>query len=546
MKTLERQLSEYGAFHEREQGTLSIDDATQERTARGVDQSFSRRPWLVVVVAAAAVLILIGGIGLLTRVGTDADTPPVEERFEPDRSLEPPRLTDKIPPELESGTLATPAGDARWVRLNADGASVPNGEALSWPNGFAIFKRADVGRPARLWVSPDGVEWQLAPIPSSDDAESVSLTLMDGEYWLISTNPLGIWRSTDGATWDEYESSGLRPPGPPGLSWTKWFGSPVSGGGLTLLFASYEANLPFQQYLPQLIDGFNLFSDRDESCSNLRKLEPGVFQVVGQAGDQPCPHRVALKFEETGNGLRVLDNVTGTILGEVLGADLSHVERLAEAGDSIFERRIVIIGESGIKVIQAQTPWPTSSFVLKLFGTDEGVYAYVMDPSGDKIGLTVWRTDDGQTWTNLGTPSFLQDGPVTGFPHFWPLDSSLALTIFESSDDGSSSNVGWESSDGITWEPGPVGHPDGTNIVRLGSGWFANDGSQGGPSDGKVWWMHIDGTWVSLADLGMEQPEPGCVIATGIENTTFFSRHACVYRESDAHDVWVLSLEPSD
>ena len=185
MKTLERQLLEYGTFHEREQGTLSIDDATQVSTSLVVDQSADRRPWLVVAAAAAAVLILIGGVGLLIRPGANSDTPPAEEQVEPDQSLDPPRLTDNIPPEVDSGTLTTPAGDARWVHISGDESSVPSGVALSWPTGFAMFQGPE------LWVSPDGVDWHVEPTPASDDAEDVSLTVVDGEYWLISTNQIG-------------------------------------------------------------------------------------------------------------------------------------------------------------------------------------------------------------------------------------------------------------------------------------------------------------------------------------------------------------------
>jgi hypothetical protein len=529
MKTLEQQLLEYGAFHEREQGALSADDAARVRTVLIGDPTVNRRPWRVVAAAAAAVLILIGGISLLSRTGTDLNAPPAQEQIDPSQLL-------------ESGTVTTPTGDARWVRLTGIGSSVPRGVAVTWPNGFAIFS----SRPARLWLSPDGVEWQVEPLPVADGAEGVTLTLAGGQYWLLSSVPNQIWRSTDGVTWVEYDSSELRPPIPPGLFGNLFGGMsydpPVTGNGLTLSSAQYRANLPVQEYLSQLIDGFNLFSSRDSSCNRLLKVEPGVFQVVGQEGDQPCPHQVSLRFEETGNGLRVHDNATGTIVGELLGADLSHIERLAQANDGSYtEGRILILGNS--KITQVESPWPSFSLV-ELFGTDDWVYAYVADRTDTDTRLTVWRTDDGQSWINLGAPSFLQDAPAPDYVRFWPLEGSLAVTTFNYSDDGSNSNVGWESPDGITWEPEPSGRPNDTNIVRLESGWFANDGSQGGPYDGNAWWSYIDGTWVSLADLGMEQTQR-CVNATGVENTTFFSRGSCNYREEGARDLWILTLEPS-
>jgi hypothetical protein len=44
----------------------------------------------------------------------------------------------------------------------------------------------------------------------------------------------------------------------------------------------------------------------------------------------------------------------------------------------------------------------------------------------------------------------------------------------------------------------------------------------------------------------MEGAEPACVNATGIEDTTFFSRDACGFLESGARDLWVFSLDPSE
>ena len=53
---------------------------------------------------------------------------------------------------------------------------------------------------------------------------------------------------------------------------------PVTGSGLTLSHGFYEANLPFHEFLPFLIDDYNASSERDESCQQLLKVEPTIFK----------------------------------------------------------------------------------------------------------------------------------------------------------------------------------------------------------------------------------------------------------------------------
>jgi hypothetical protein len=332
-----------------------------EELQRRTDTPLPQRPrtqrgWLIAAAAAIVIVVLIGGIGVLTRIQDNPDVsnivdqvepeePTVVEQVEPDEQPvdgdddgETSRLTEDVPPGVESGTLTTPVGAAHWVRLSGDDPLPGNGQAIAWPSGFAIFERpfnsfpppAPVSRSAQLWVSDDGIEWRVQPLPLDAAAQDASLTLVEGVYWLLSSDPAGLWRSTDGANWDEIDSAGLLPPGPIGLMWRTSYTPPVTAGALTLSHASFEADFPFHDILPLLIEDYEPFSDRDDSCGTLRESEPGVFQIVGQQGDQPCPHQLALRFEETETGLLVRDNATGEELGEVLGADLSHIERLAQ------------------------------------------------------------------------------------------------------------------------------------------------------------------------------------------------------------------------
>ena len=334
----------------------------------------------------------------------------------------------------------------------------------------------------------------------------------------MSLDPYELWRSTDGATWDEYDPSRLLPPGPAGLFWMGHYEPPVTGSGLTLSHAIYEAHLPLGDWLPLLIDDYDPSSDRDAPCGSLLKVEPTIFQLGGSQEGEPCPHQLALRFEETESGLRVLDNATGAILGEVLGANLSHIERFAEARDGYIERRLLIIGDS--EITQVEDPWPDDR-LDGFFGTQDWIYAYVEDDSDQ---VSVWRTSDGRSWTELGPSSFPEDGPRSVTSSGGPLMAR-------------SGAAAWETTDGINWTrtPVPDGRPESTYPLLLESGWFANNGTRWSSSHGDVWWMHVGDTWVSLAELGIERHCDGAR-PTSVGNTTFFSGWGCP-------DWWILSLE---
>jgi hypothetical protein len=533
----------------------------------GLVRSTHRRGWVTAAVAAMVTVIVLGSVAWF--VGSDGDAPAVDETPPTTAAVTPtteaaittdavedlvepedPRLTEDIPPGVESGTFATAVGAARWVSISGDDSPLPaGGHLIAWPSGFAIFERpfnlspppAPVSRSAQLWVSDDGIEWRVQPLPLDPGAQDASLTLVEGVYWLLSSDPAGLWRSTDGANWDEIDSTGLLPPGPTGLVWFSDHEPPVTGGNLTLSHVSFEADLPFHDWLPLLIEDYEPFSDRDESCGTLHESEPGVFQIVGQEGDQFCPHQLALRFEETETGLRVLDNATGEKLGEVLGADLSHIDRLVQQGDAYSEENLLIIGDTEITAVE--TPWPPSSptggrRLQAMFGAQDSIYAYVRNDTGQ---VNVWRTSDGHSWTDLGPPSFLKDAPTTIYPQFTSLADSLTVTIFPQN--SNTPPAYWETTDGVNWSSGPPpeGLPDDMYLLRLESGWFANDGSQGGTSDGDVWWMHAGDAWISLAELGIGRCDGANV--TSADNTTFFFGHnsgrGCPH-------LWILNLDPSN
>lgn len=515
----------------------AADDAQRMVAHLDVPPYEARRYRWTMAVATASVLLLAGLVVFLADQLSNDGTSPVTEPTPTPTSV--PRLTQDIPPGVESGTVDTPLGTARWVHLGNDDHMVPSllgGVAVSWPTGFAIFEPpSPVG--SQLWVSADGIEWHVEQLPVPRRAQNVSLSIDEaGVYWLFSSSPPQpdeLWRSTDGATWDQYHPSELVPVGPSLSSEETDFLPPVTVGGLTIGYADYGGAFSFNVY-----GGPN-------SCERLeRELEPRVFAIIGDEGEPGCGERV-LRFVETDSGLQVLDDETGEDLGEIREATLADINRFAETGE-LFEPRILLIGEDTITPVAP--PWtlegccsPISD--IRLFAADDGIYAYTQVDTRFGAGVVtvdIWRTNDGLAWTELGP------APLPFVP------AEIGLWEFKTMGDGrlvawnpKLRNAAYETTDGITWETitwaplpavqSPVlggDDPSGAYPIPLESGWFARDGD--------AWWIHLGGTWLSLAELGMEG---GPVTATAIGDTTFFFTEGWLPGGSNAGDLWILSTD---
>ena len=117
---------------------LQANDAVQETIewAEIVDRLDSDAPLVAtrprsarvgVWVAVAAVVVTVVLLGLIPFLLSTEDTSPADTVVTTIADLTPgPRLTDDIPPGIESGTVETPAGPARWVHLNPDDQTLPS------------------------------------------------------------------------------------------------------------------------------------------------------------------------------------------------------------------------------------------------------------------------------------------------------------------------------------------------------------------------------------------------------------------------------------
>jgi len=433
-----------------------------------------------------------------------------------------PRLTDDIPPSVESGVVETPAGSARWVRLNPDDQNLPwGGQLVEWSKGFAIFVPPNGGTMS-FWVSDDGINWDSRPLPVSE-AENASLTQAGGVFWLSTSNPTSVWFSEDGISWREPDVEGRLSPEPDGfVNWDAGFQTSVIGNAV-LVLGNFGGQFPYGDYVPNF---------EDTGCVE-RLVEvgpPGVYRMDGDERSSECPNRPDLLLIEDDTGLQVFDNATGELLGHVAGADLGHIDRMI--GTDELSAEILWLAENGT-VVALEPPWEPASSGVALFNSGDTVYSYVRDRAGR---LSVWQTSDGLSWTEVGVaglPAELLSGNA------WI--SSLPGVLVGYADDEA-----WDSTDGVNWKPAPAGRPEGSNLVRLPAGWFATDGSKGGSRDGNAWWWHVKGEWIPLAAMGMENPEPtvagqsGCVVGTtGNARTTIFYRGDCLPMDGSV-EVWVL------
>lgn len=473
-------------------------------------------------VAVAAVVVTVVLLGLIPFLLSTDETSPADTVVTTIVDSAPaPRLTDDIPPGIESGTVETPAGPARWVHLNPDDQTLPwGGQLVEWSKGFVIFVPPNGGIMS-FWASDDGINWDSRELPVSE-AENAVLTQAGGVFWLFTSNPTSVWFSEDGINWQEPDVEGRLSPEPDGFVWSTGFQTAVIGNGV-LVLGNFAGQFPYGDYVPNF---------EDTGCVE-RLVEvgpPGVYRMGGDERSSECPNRPDLLLIEDDSGLQVFDNATNELLGHVAGADQSHVDRMI--GTDELAAQLLMIVEDG-NVSSLEPPWSNTSNVV-LFNAGDTVYSYVRNWRTGR--LSVWQTNNGLSWTEIATPE-LPDSLTGDNARISSLPGVLV---------GYADGEAWDSTDGINWRPAPTAKPESTNLVRLPAGWFATDGSIGGPWDGDVWWWHVEGEWIPLTSMGMEHPEPtvggqsGCVVGTtGNDDTTIFYGGPCLPIDGSV-EVWVL------
>ena len=430
-------------------------------------------------------------------------------------TTQPIELPAEIPEGIDSGTLQTPIGQARWVHLRGDETTLPAElfGLANTPNGYVVLDWDST--PLRLWRSPDLTNWTSEPL--NVEARYGELSQADGSYWLRTSEPGGLWRSTDAASWEQVDLADLEPPGPNGYAWQFRPGTPAMHDGLV--------SVPFQW----VVDWGVLTRDLPltDDVHDFFEIEPGVYQLVNyrmEEGSLPV-----VRVEETDSGIRIVDHEDGTELKVLDGVSLEFVERLTSG-------EVPSVGGLGVvedgALVEVELPGDMSRAASQALTVDDvGFVSYSLGPDGL---VRVHRSEDGRDWIETD---------VVGDEAGEPTDIGGVGTAHGSVRIGTGTSA-WTSTDGVTWED--LGPPTGFDGEPFASGWISGPMAMAGPVGsetvvGRIWYLPEEGEPIPI-DTEMAFPASDCGGWEGfISSNTMFTSF-----DDECHglrELWIITFD---
>ncbi len=380
-----------------------------------------RRGWPVAVAAAAAVLVLVGGVGLLFNL-TGSDSPVAATLTEPVSSA----VWSRVPHdeavfggEGSQTILSVTHGGSGLVAVGSDGGGGP------WANN----SDAD----AAVWTSPDGITWSRVPheeavfggarsqVMSSVVAGGPGLVAVgwDGRGILDDTPTVdaAIWTSVDGYTWS-------RVPHEDAVFAGAWIeGVTVGGPGLVAVGGTGGYNTDGDAVVWISVDGITWSRvPHDESVfggansyfmSDVTVGGPGLVAVGSGGGTGPWDHG--------DNHAAVWTSVDGIIWSRV-----PDDEALLSTGGNPAPMLSVTAGGPGLVAV----------------GSDWWTQGLARTP--------VWTSPDGITWTRVP-----DDETVRGVMFDVIVAGPGLVAVGTGGESNDWNPVVWSSVDGITWTPVP-------------------------------------------------------------------------------------------
>lgn len=466
MIDLERQLEDYGVFHDEEWGPITSEDmlagfVSTTSSDRRPPLSTSRRIWAAVAAAAATTLV----IGLIP-LFVGSDELPVAN------TVVPTTVTASIPTTLAE---STPTTLGELVLIPGTWSRVPHDEAVFGGEGGQGMSSVTVGGPglvavgsdegnAAVWTSVDGVTWSRVPhdetVFGGGDISMSSVTAggpglvavgWDGEILAdIPDSDAAVWTSVDGITWS-------RVPHDEEVFGGAWITSVTVGGpGLVAVGGT---------------DGY--FTDGDAA----------VWTSVDGFTWTRVPH------DETvfgGEGSQVINGVTAWGPGFVaVGNDggIGPWDNNPENNAAVWTS---VDGVNWSRVPHDETVFGTGGnpVMLAVTAGGPGLVAVGADYYPSELAETpVWTSPDGVTWTRVPDDAAVP-GALTSVTAGGPGLVAVGL--------GSSETTAvWTSVDGITWNRVPDDDavfgrwPDWINDVVVGGSGLVAVGVQDG--DAAVW-----------------------------------------------------------
>lgn len=384
-------------------------------------------------------------------------------------TTQPIELPAQIPAGIESGTLKTPLGPARWVHLSGDESSLPRwlyGLART-PDGFVVPEWD--GTTTKLWRSPDLISWSADPL--AIEARYGELSEADGSYWLSTSEPAGLWRSQDTIAWERVDLDGLDPPGPDGYAWVLRPGMPVAYDGVIIVPFQWGADY---QVVARELPGIDTVDVHDS-----REVEPGVYEFFNY-GTGPL---ATVRFEETEGGVRVFDHEDGRELTDVEGVSLEFIERMHREGIPGVNGLAILDGD---ELVETGLPDGISRARHTVWTVDEPGFAAYSIGDGGLVG--VHSSQYGRGWHETDV---LGDevGEPTGIVWASKRDGQVTLE--------STTGVTWTTTDGVVWES--HGPPPEMFDTRFASGWIqlpmggSANPVTGAEEPGRLWFQPEDG-----------------------------------------------------
>ncbi len=484
MKRLEKQLAEYGDFHEDEQGPISpLDIIAPERSETAVgsqlirpDQGLEESPaatsrtgWWVGVVAAIAAVVFISLVPLWLGSGEvqPADPPTdtiVAVTTQPEVFIE-----EATEPYAEI-RVETSFGGLTWTELAGDENTVPAGEIQLDPegNGYLVQERG------RIWRSQNGLVWNVEE--AFLDLGNYEHVFIEGRWAFAYTEdgiPTMFERRDE--SWEPLSLPELSIPGIDGVRWWTAPGLPIESGGIVVIPAVGNGMIPWEDYY-------------------------GTFEVeCAQAS--PCPVPVDVWWDEISGEFQVHNPETGGLIARLemtvdantiifsdseSGEPVHTITARSESEAAEYARQIQqsggiafsasLVSVAGNRFDVNQVPWRGFTQVLAVQSGGFVAYETSRDsaPGTSPVAsATVWTSEDGVNWIHHGTPTFLTGLEDDVWVHEQNGKIVANVTIGNDRPISQRFSERWESTNGLGWMRVATGAPGATNIFEIDQGYVA-------------------------------------------------------------------------
>ena len=315
----------------------------------------------------------------------------------------------------------------------------------------------------RVWRSPDLIDWSAQDLDIS--ADTGELWAADGTLWLSTSGPGALWRSPDGTSWEQV-SSDLTTPGPEGYAWVLQLGQPVVNDGAIVVPFEWETDYWLVARGLPGVDGIR--------WPTLIEVEPGVYTIDDWlVGTDNRGTLATVRFEETEDGLRVIDHSDGTLLKSLEGVSLDFIDRITfdeEREQDLLPRVRGLAVLEDDRLVEVDLPDEIKRADQTAWTTDgPGFTAYSLNSSGL---VDVYRSQDGRGWQATDVI-----GDEVGEPADIVYIDAWSDPLTLESNDGSR----WTLSREGTWTQSESSQPEMFDIP-LGSGWVQGPlGAVGNP-----------------------------------------------------------------